>query len=806
MSEWIRAFRRGSRYVGTTWAVAAFLSLGIGIVTVFYAVSYNFLIKPFPYDPHNSLLMLYQPLAPQTGMYMVSEPDVIDLRQQSSALQGVAVYQERDKSLEVGGQQEPAFGIAIDHFFFPLLGVAPALGRGFDSNDEIAGRPQVVILSYGFWQRQFGGDRALLGKAIRLSGEPYTVIGVMPADFNFVSESTLEEDIWLPLRGGMVHRGYHDKSVIARLKPGISPARAAAELNLISRRIGEQYPEERGFYFTLQSFRNIVLGQLQGVAWVLGILAGGMLFMVCVNVTGLCLVEAQAARGEVELRTALGGSRGQIVQPFVQRALLRAALGTAGGMAVTVILLRVMRHLLPAGLPGVDALHADSTLLGFAAATSAVSALFFGIWPAWAVTRKLQSIQPSGQRGDSQRTSIAAQLWRSRASLVVLQTFISALFLTVAVLLAVNLWKLVSVDPGYAQTHRIVLTMKPPANQPLGDDEAVQRYYAGLETKLAAQPGILGVAITTDPPLGWSGEHGFRIRAEPVPGDSRKWSARDNTISDNYLPLMRIPILAGRNFSPADTLGSAPVVLVNQTFARQFFPGQSPLHRYLDTGETAGGKTVWRDIVGVVLDVRDDRLNSPPPPEYYEPWAQSADSASTPSFVLQSALPPAQMLPALGRVARSAAPQDLILGPETLRSRRSRELAYPRYRSEFAVATAALALFFSMTGLYGLVTATLLQRRREMGVRLAVGATYRDIYRIFLRRTFTWTVPATLLGMLGAAGTVSALGSLISGVSPDSATAYALSLPAMIAVGAVATILPVRRALRTDVMASLRND
>jgi predicted permease len=805
-SRWRDALSYRRRYLRYTCAIILFLSVGIGLMATFYAAADAALVKPFPYDRDNSLLMLYQAMAPGSGLYMDSEPDLIDLRRQSQVLQGLAAYQEQDKSIMTAGEPSHLAGIAVDRFFFPLLRVAPELGRAFGSGDEAVGAPDVVILSHGFWERQFGGSRDVLGSSILLNQKPYTVIGIMPADFNFVSEMTVAEDIWLPLRAGTFHRGDHDKSAIARLKDGVTPAQATAELRLISRRIAAQYPDERSYYFLTKSFRDSVLGQLQSIAWVLGILAGGMLLMVCVNVAGLCLVEAQAARSEVELRTALGGTRWQIARPFVQRALLRAALGASGGVALAALLLRVMRHLLPAGLPGVETLQVNAPLLGIAAALAAVCALFFGIWPAWAVTGRLQRIQPSGDRVGAERTGIAAQLWRSRTTLVVLQTAFSALFLTVAVLLAVNLWKLLSVDPGYAQTHRIVLTMKPASKQSQGDADAAARYYAGLEAKLAAYPGILGVAIATDPPLGWTGSHSFQIRYQPVPRDPQKWSAQVNAISDNYLSLMHIPVVAGRSLTPDDRPGSEPVALVNQAFARHFFPGESALHHYLSTGETIGGKTEWRQIVGVVHDVRDDRLASAPAPEYYTPWAQSADFAATPSFLLQSALPPDQMLPGLQRVAHSAAPQDLILGPETMGSRRARQLAFPRYRSDFAGATAALALFFSITGLYGLITASLLQRRREMGVRLAVGATYRDIYRIFLRRTLKWTLPATLLGMLGAAGLISGLGAEIGGVSAQNAPAYAGAMLAMLAAAALATVLPVRSALRTDIMASLRSE
>jgi putative ABC transport system permease protein len=313
IARWKKAFIAKGTSFRYSCLVIFFLSIGIGIASAFYASASTFLIKPFTFDPDGSLLMLYQPLLPSNGAFMVSHPDLIILRQQSRTLRGVAAYQESDKTMDVMGANIPVVGIAADKEFFPLLGVAPTIGRGFVLTDEMGDSGNVLILSHAFWQRQFGGDPAILGKAVLLDRRPYSIIGVMPPNFSFFSESTITEDIWLPLRSGAGPRGNHDKSVIARLRPGTSLEQAQTELRLIAYRIGESYPMEKDFSFSLRPFRNVVLGNLQSVAWVLGCLSGGMLLIVCVNIAGLCLVEAQARRSEVELRTALGGTRWQVL-------------------------------------------------------------------------------------------------------------------------------------------------------------------------------------------------------------------------------------------------------------------------------------------------------------------------------------------------------------------------------------------------------------------------------------------------------------------------------------------------------------
>jgi putative ABC transport system permease protein len=776
------------------------------MTSAFYAAASAFLVKPFSFDPKDSLLMVYQPPAPASGKFLVSQPDIVDLRNESRTLLGVAAYKEADKTLDAESGRTPVVGIAVDPYFFPLLSIYPSLGREFSSTDEMKEAPRVVILSHAFWQREFSGERAIIGRRILLDREPYTVIGVMPSSFSFFSDETPTDDIWLPLRTGIDRRGYHDKSAIARLKPNVSLKQADAEIRLISDSIARAYPMEKGFSFTLQSFRNIVLGQLQSIAWVLGILSSGTLLIVCFNVAGICLIEAQASREEVELRTALGGTRWQVSRPFLQRAVLRASLGAAGGIAVSTLLLHLMRSILPPGLPGVTSLHVDSSVLLFAVSIATGAALIFGAWPAWAVTSKLQRLLPAGDRYDPRRSNVATLLWRSRTLLVMTQAFFAALFLTVAVLLSVSLWNLLAVNPGYAVSHRMVLSMQPAVNQPLSTADAARRYYGDLRAKLAAQPGVVNVAITTEPPLGWGGDYGFQIENELAPRDPRVWAARQNVITSNYISLMQIGIVAGRNLSSTDSRGASEVILVNQAFAQHFFPGRSALGQRVSMEETDGGQTLWREIVGVVSDIRDDRVGVAAAPEVYVPWEQEEAIPATPAFLIQSALPPGDISRSLRRVAEGAAPRDLIIGPETMLSRRERQLAFPRYRSGFAGIAAALALFFSTTGLYGLIAATLLQRRREIGVRLAVGATYRDVYVIFMRKSLKWTIPATAFGMFAAAGLISAFGSLIGGVSAHDVSAYAISMAALAASAALATVLPVRRALREDIMASLRSE
>lgn len=785
--------------------IVFFLSIGIGIIGSFYASASAFLIKPFSFDRDDSLFMVYQPMAPGNDLFMVSQPDLINLREQSRTLDGVAAYQESDKILEEMDMQVPVFGIAIDKEFFPLLRAAPALGRGFTSVDEMENSPNVLILSYALWQRQFGGDMEILGKGVLLNQKSYTVIGVMPSNFSFLSESTLTEDIWLPLRSRIGSRENHDKSAIARLKPGASLEQAQAELQLIARNIGRSYPTEKEYSFSLRPFRSVVLGELQTIAWVLGVLAGGMLLIVCVNVAGICLVEAQAARREVELRTALGGTRWQVARPFLLRALLRAGLGGIGGIAVAVLLLRLIRGILPAGLPGVDTLHLDGSLLTFVACTSGVSALVFGAWPAWAVTSKLQRVTLGIGRYDSQRSGVASIMWRSRALLVGLQTAFSGFFLTAAVLLSVSLWKLLAADPGFEQSHRIVLAVQP-ADQSGREADRTRRYYGDLETKIAAQPGVAAIAITTNPPLGWSVKRDFRVKDMPTPSNPLEWTASSNVISINYLATMRIAIREGRAFSPADRLGAPSVAVVNEIFAHRFFPGQSPVGHYICAGEGTNAECPWREVVGVVADVRDDRLGYPAQPEYYIPWEQAARIDSTPAFVIQATLPETNMLESLRRSAQSSAPRDFVIGPETMIARRERQLAFPRYRMGFAVAAAGLAMFFSTLGLYGLIAASLLQRRHEMGIRLAVGASHRDVGKIFVWQALKWTAPPAVLGTLGAAALVSAFGSMMEGISAANLPAYFASSAALVLAAVLATILPVRRALRSNVMASLRSE
>lgn len=769
------------------------IAVGIGMGSAFYSVGAGMLLRPLSFDPEGRLMDVEQVLQPSGDRLMSSQQNLDDLCQQSSTLDGVAVYQFDFGALTANGQTASAQGMRVDRHFFPVLGVRPTLGRGFTAEDERHGAPRSVILSYAFWQRRFAGDPSVLGKEVSLDKRPYTVIGVMPKPFYFPSPEVTEEDYWIPIQDSLDdRRDNYDKYGIARIKSGTTVPRAEAEAAQIAENISKVYPQ-KAFKFHLQDFREEIA---EGARPLLLILAGIMVcvqIVVCINVASLLLVEAVRYRKEVEIRFALGGTRWRIARLFLLRAMALALAGGIAGTGLACALVFLTRRFLPAGFPGAEQIKLDTSLLWVTVLVALSAGIFFGIWPALQATRKLDKVSLN-QAGQAVQQSFATRsMRRTRKFLVTLQLGFSAAFLVVAALLGVSFFHLLNVDLGIQIDHRLLVTIMP-SDPSVKTEEALQQFYSRIRGQLLAIPGVDGVALSSDAPLTLHGDRDFRIKDMPPPKDPREWMAGAETVGANYFRVLGMAVQKGRPFTDEDGKDGAPVALVNEAFARHFFGNVSPVGKQICI---PAGDCPWREIVGIVADAHDGRIDGPFEPVFYVPfWQAQPGFLGSATFTVRTRTAPAAMVRPIQREMQELAPGEAVMGPITLEDMRSRQLMGPSYGVWFLATIAILALSLAAMGVYGVIAGDVAQRRHEIGIRMALGASPQNIAALFQRQMLFMLVPGLLLGLAGAAMLVRYTTSILFGIAPTNPVTY-LVASLILSIAAVAsTALPVHRALR----------
>ncbi|MGB9123207.1 MAG: ABC transporter permease [Candidatus Angelobacter sp.] len=776
------------------------LTVGIGMGSAFYSAAEAMFLRPLPFDRENRLVSIEEIL--KTGnKLMDSAPDLDDVREQSRMLVGVAAYQGTRGTILVNGAPEYAEGMTVDRHFFPLLGVSPRIGRGFTAEDQQDGAPLSIILSYRYWQRRFAGDQTVLGKNIILDKGPCTVIGVMPRSFSFPFLDQMEVDFWLPLRTQYMGRYEHDKYGIARLKDGVSLQQAQAEAALIALRIDKARPED-DFSFHLRIYRGVIVEELRPLLLILGGIMVCLLLVVCINVASLLLVEAVRCRKEVEIRFALGGTRWKIARLFLLRALVLAFAGGIAGAGLAGGLIVLLRNLLPAGFPGVDQITLNISLLGFTILVSLGTGIFFGLWPALAATRKLHKLSLNQASQAAQQSVRGRSMQRSRRRLVVLQLAFSSGFLVVMALLAISFYHLLNVDLGIRLDHRLLVSVTP-TDPGLKTEGVLQQFYSHIREQLLAIPGVDAVTVSSDAPLTAHGERDFRMKGMPAPKDSREWMADVETVGANYFEELGMAVLKGRSFTDEDRHGGTPVAIVNEAFAKRFFGKVSPLGKQIciPTGDCP-----WREIVGIVADARDSRIDGPFEPAYFVPfWQAQPGFLSEAAFTVHTPLAPASVLESIRKeVLLESVSRAGVAGPVTMEEMRSRQLAWPRDRMWFLSVSTLLALFLASMGVYGVIAGDVEQRRREIGIRTALGASPQNIAALFQRQMFFMLIPGLVIGLTGAALIVRSTTSMLFGTTPIDPVAYFGAALVLSVVAAMSTALPVRRALRESTAEVLR--
>ena len=794
----------------TTLVSFVTVALAIGATTTIFTVADGLLLRRLPYPDPNGLVHIGRQFVDEVGE-STSIPQFVALAAlEGGAFEAIAAYERLGGGFNLVGSGPPdrIVGSRVSAAFFRVMGVQPAMGRGFTAAEDVPGGPKVVVLSHPLWVDRFGGDRGVVGRAIRLNGEPYTVVGVMPPGFRFPDVAQL----WTPFqldRASTSPANYFE--VVGRLEPGTSLEQgraAAAVVHEAIRRLKQSENGVRGI--AVRPLREHLYGDLRPVLRVLLAAVGFVLLIACVNVANLQLAQAGDRRHEIALRTALGGSTWAIARQLLIENLLLGLAGGAAGIGLAYATLPTLVALAPFPPGAADTISVDVRVLAFAMVTSLVSALAFGMLPALQAARpELESVLRAGSR----RSAGRAGQWTRR---VLVTTEVAlALVLTVgASLLVKSLVDLYGRDPGFTVEHVLTMKMSLPESRYAGG-EALSRFAGRVEERLLAVPGVTSAAVAINVPLELGAEMPFTIEGKYVPKtETGVGNAQYRASGPGYFEALRIGLRDGRLFDARDRRGTLPVALINEAGARRYFKGERAIGKRITIGQPFVPDLADpspREIVGIVADVREESLRADPPAIVYLPLTQQNDAVSTLSIrllpysiVVRSRGEIAGLAPAVQRAVWAVDPEQPVTNVRTMQDIVTGSLGSARFNALLLASLAGLALVLAAAGLYGLIAHMVGQETRSIGVRMALGSTRGAVVGLFLRQAAWLVVAGSALGLGTAYGVTRFLRSLLAGVSTTDPWVFVAAPILMLLVALLAALRPAVQASRIDPVEALR--
>ena len=776
------------------------LALGIGANSAIFSVVNTVLLRPLPYKNPGRLVMLWEE-ATHLGFpkNTPSPANFIDWRAQNTVFEAMAAMVERSFNLTGVGEPERFDGRRVSANLFDLLGVQPQLGRAFRAEEDKPGS-RVVILSNGLWQHRFGGDPRVIGQAVSLNGESYTVIGVMPGSFQF---PTRRDQLWVPLAFDAkeaASRGNHFLEVIARMKPGVTLQQAQAEMSTIAARLAQQYPEENlrvGSVVT--ALQEQVVGDIKPALLVLLGAVGFVLLIACANVANLLLARAAARQKEIALRLALGAGRSRLTRQFLTESVLLAVIGGAVGLLLSIAGLRVLKTFIPDTISQAQAISIDAKVLVFTGLVALVTGIIFGLAPAMQVSHlDINDTLKEGGRDAAGGTRGN----RIRALLVIGEIAVSFVLLMGAGLLINSFMHLRNLHPGFRANH--LLTMKIPLSEvKYPDKERRSPFYAEVLRRVQALPGVQSAAVAGNLPLTYDGDSmpiGIEGRTDPPPDQRPDVILR--VVGPGYFSTMGIPLVRGRDFSEQDKADSARVVIVSEKTARHFWPGENPIGKRLKPGST-NRNIPWIEIIGVVKDVRQNDFVSEPKMQMYMPY-QQLNSFAPNALVVRTNVEPLSLAGAVRNAIWAVDKDQPVSNLRSMDEIVSEAVARQRFSMLLLGIFAALAMVLAAVGIYGVMSYSIAQRTREIGLRIALGAQKSDVLKMILRQGLRFVAAGLAIGLAASFVLTRVMASLLFGISAtDPATFVSISL-VLIAVALLASYIPAVRAMKIDPMLALR--
>ena len=780
------------------------LALGIGANAAIFTVAYTLLIKPLPYSAADRLVLLTENnLSRGWTSFTLSPANFLDWRDQNQTFERLAAYRSRSYNYSGGEAPERLLGLSGSAGFFEMLDGAPALGRGFRSDEYQSGQNRVVIIGHGFWQRAFGGSPGVLDQSIVLNGEPYTIVGVMHPGWRFAGRNLA---IFAPLvfsDSQRQQRGAHFLNAIGALKPEVTLEQAQSEISSIAARLEAQYPDtNKGWGAVVTPLYEAVVGALRPMLWILLGAVGLVLLIACANIANMHLARATVRAREMAIRTAIGAGRSRIVQQLLTESVLLAIAG--GGLGLLLAWWGTSSFLAayPTLLPRTSDMHVDGTALAFTLTLSVLTAVLFGLAPAFAASRS--DLNESLKEGGRSGTGGAFRRWL-RSSLVVAEVAIALVLLAGAGLLLRSFARLSNVAPGFQTEQRLIATTflpQPKYNAPAAQIAFVEQ---ALE-RMRALPGVQMAAMTTTVPISGSDEiYSIEFEGRPPLPPGQGVSAIYYLVSPDYFATMGVPVLKGRAFTPQDRDGTPRVAVVSDEFVRLHYPNEDPIGKRIRIGRNSD---IVREIVGVVGSVKHYSLKDEAQAQMYEPFAQFPSTVMT--FILKTSVDPDTLTAAVRREIQAVDPDQPVASVSTIAAAMDASMALPRVQTLLLGSFAGIALLLSAVGLYGVMAYVVSQRTQEIGLRMALGARPASVLRMVVGNALLLTGLGLAIGLAGTLVLTKSLAHvlepLLFQVSPRDLVTLAIVPIVLTLVAVIATLVPARRATSIDPIQALRSE
>jgi putative ABC transport system permease protein len=795
----------------TSGAAILSLAFGIGGTTTMFSAVDAVLLRPLPFvEPHRLVMVsatssILRNASPTRRGGDLSPADYLEYRK-STSFEGLAAVSTNPVRLTGDGPPEQALAAQVSGNFFSVLGVNAVAGRTFVPADDTSSRPAQAVISDALWERRYGRSAALIGRPITVSDQPVEVIGIMPASFRF--EDAV--DVWLLGDRGVPRftsipnlaqsRDVHILTVVGRLRRAVSIAEAQAELDVMSARLAREFPmTNKGWGTALDPLQSALVGHTRRMLMLLLAAVALMLLIASVNVANLMMVRARGRAVELAMRSALGASPGRVIQQLLAESVVLAAFGGVLGFVLAAWGVNILVQLAPAGLPRLEEIGVNGRIALFAIVTTAAVALAFGLWPAWRASRAPLTTALQG----SVRSTTGREGRRHQLVLVSSELAVAQVLLVAAGLLVASFLRLTSLNPGFDPRDLVAADVSLPGAK-YGDAASRIRFHEEVLARLAAEPGVRSVAMAMQAPMRPTITRGVWIEGRPAPPPGEYNLTAFVTVSERYFDTTGIRLLRGRAVTRDDTLQSPDVVVVNEAFARRYFPGQDPIGKRIAYGLRTD-EHYWRTIVGLAADTRE-QLGQPARTTIYAPFRQALDPFTFAAYLVKSSLPVGSVGGAIQRAVSASDPNQPVSRVRPVTADMRSSIATERFTMLIATMFACLALVLAAVGTFGVMSQVVRSRTREVGVRMALGATRSAIVALILKEAATAVVASTVIGLAVASALGPSIESLLYGVKPRDPLTMALAAFALTCVALFASYVPVRRMLTQNPLTSLRND
>jgi putative ABC transport system permease protein len=810
MGTFLQDLRYGFRMLvkrpGFTVIAVLALALGIGANTAIFSVVNAVLLRPLPYKDPQRIVAVWE-TNPQLGAEMRNRNEVamgnfLDWRAQNQTFERMGALTYANANLTGGGEPERLQSMVVTTDLFDVLGVQPALGRSFRPEEENVASPRVVVLSHGLWQRRFGADPTVVGRTLTINGNQVTVVGVMPQGFQLQFPTSMQVEMWLPMRidpaATVEARNFHYLYVLARLKDGVSLEQSQAGMNSIAGQLQQQYPETNaGKGAHVVSLHKQLVGNVQPYLYVLFAAVGFVLLIACANVANLLLARVAARHKEVAIRIALGASRWRLIRQLLTESILLASVGGLLGLLLAYWGIDLLVALTPGDVPRLNEIGLHAPVFIWTLLVSILTGVLFGLAPA------LQASKPDLNESlkESGRSSAGLERSRLRNLLVVSEVALALVLLVCAGLMIKSFMRLQQVSPGFEPKNLLTMNISL-SRQKYPEAQKANGFYNQLFERVRAVPGVESVGGIDPLPLSDSnGTTSFVVEGGPMLAQADRPEVGERSITPDYFQTMRIPILKGRAFTEQDRENTPRALIVNEALARRYWPNEEVLGKRLGFEDDAS-KQVWWEIVGVVGNVKHERLDAEAKPELFFPYGQSPRNFM--SLVVRTSSDPSMMITGVRDQVLAIDKDQPVFDIKTMEQRLSKSVAQSRFIMLLLGVFSALALILAAVGIYGVMAYVVSLRTHEIGIRMALGAQSRDVLWMVVRQGMTLTLIGVAIGLVAAFALTRLMSSLLYGVTATDPLTFITVALVLSMVALLAIFIPARRATRVDPMEALR--